>query len=186
MRVIAGTARGRRLVAPPGLTTRPISDRAKEAIFNMLIGLGGVAGAEVIDLFAGSGSFGIECLSRGARHVTFVDQARSAATTIQANLDRLDFADKARIVTAPVERTLDSLDPADIAFCDPPYALDPWPDLLPRIRARLLVAHAEAPVPLTPEWTELRRRRYGRAHIVIASRHDRAAGVPGAGENPGE
>jgi 16S rRNA (guanine966-N2)-methyltransferase len=170
MRVIAGTARGRKLEAPAGLSTRPITDRAKEAIFNMLRGLGGLDDAEVLDLFAGSGSFGIECLSRGARHVTFVEQARPAAAAIAANLDRLGFADRATIVTAPVERAVDTVPEADVAFCDPPYAQDPWPVLLPRIRAGLLVGHAEEPVILTPEWLELRRRRYGRATIVIAER----------------
>lgn len=170
MRVIAGTARGRKLDAPPGLSTRPISDRAKEAIFNMLRALEVLDGAVVVDLFAGSGSFGIECLSRGAARVTFVEQARPAAATIEANLDRLGFRDRAEVVVGPVERMLDRLPEADLAFCDPPYALDPWPALLPRIRAGVLVGHAETPVELTPEWTELRRRRYGRSHIVIAER----------------
>jgi 16S rRNA (guanine(966)-N(2))-methyltransferase RsmD len=174
MRVIAGTARGRKLVAPPGLATRPITDRAKEAIFNMLIGLGGLAGTEVIDLYAGSGSFGIECLSRGARRVTFVEQARPALSAIEGNLDRLGFADRAQIMALPVARALDTLGSVDVAFCDPPYAQDPWPALLPRIQARLLVGHAEQPVELTPEWTELRRRRYGRANIVIARRAETA------------
>lgn len=178
MRVIAGTARGRKLTAPPGLSTRPISDRAKEAIFNMLRAQDLIDGAVVVDLYAGSGSFGIECLSRGAAHVTFVEQARPAAATIEANLAALGFADRARVVVGPVERAVDALPDADLAFCDPPYAADPWPGLLPRIRAGILVGHAETPVSLTPQWTELRRRRYGRAHIVIAERRDDPAPGP--------
>ncbi len=181
MRVIAGTARGRRLVAPPGLATRPITDRAKEAIFNMLRAQGVLLDAEVIDLYAGSGSFGLECLSRGARRVTFVEQSRPALAAIRTNLGNLGFADRAEIVAGPVERVVGTLAPVDLAFCDPPYALDPWPRLLPRIPARILVAHAETPVVLTPEWEELRRRVYGRAHIVVAER----VGAPGGGPGPG-
>lgn len=170
MRVIAGTARGRKLVAPSGLATRPITDRAKEAIFNMLRAQGVLLDADVIDLYAGSGSFGIECLSRGAHRVTFVEQSRPALAAIRTNLENLGFADRAEVVAGPVERVVGTLAPADIAFCDPPYADDPWPRLLPRIRAGILVAHAETPVALTPEWAELRRRVYGRANIVIAER----------------
>ncbi len=169
-------------MAPPGLATRPISDRAKEAIFNMLIGLGGLADAEVIDLYAGSGSFGIECLSRGARRVTFVERARPAIAAIEANLDRLGFADRAVVSPLSVEAALGALAPVDVAFCDPPYALDPWPALLPRIQARLLVGHAETPVALSAEWTELRRRRYGRANIVIAARAE--TGLDGESSTP--
>ena len=72
MRVISGSARGRKLQAPPGRGTRPITDRAKEGIFNMLESLGGVGDAVVVDLFAGSGSFAIESLSRGAARAVFV------------------------------------------------------------------------------------------------------------------
>jgi 16S rRNA (guanine966-N2)-methyltransferase len=73
VRVVAGEAKGRRLVAPRGRATRPTSDRVREAIFDVLESLGGVAGARVVDLFAGSGALGIEALSRGAAHAVFVD-----------------------------------------------------------------------------------------------------------------
>jgi 16S rRNA (guanine966-N2)-methyltransferase len=168
MRVIAGTARGRRLQAPAGRSTRPITDRAKEGIFNMLSGFGGVGDAVVADLYAGSGSFGIECLSRGASRVTFVDQGRAAAAAIEANLDRLGFAQRAVVVTSPVQSVLATLGPVDVAFCDPPYADDPWSLLLGGIACDLLVGHAQSPIELAPGWVELRRRRYGRAHILIA------------------
>lgn len=170
MRVIAGSARGRKLTAPDGRGTRPITDRAKESIFNMLVSLGGIEDLVVVDLFAGSGSFGIECLSRGAASVVFVERARPAAATIQANLDMLGFAERARIEIGPVGSVLAALSPADLAFCDPPYADDPWPSILPALDADLLVGHAESPVELTAEWEEVRRRTYGRANIVIARR----------------
>lgn len=168
MRVISGSARGRRLEAPSGTGTRPITDRAKEAIFNMVQSLGGVEGAVVIDLYAGSGSFGIECLSRGAERVTFVERDRRAAAVLSSNLDRLGFADRALVKVTTVERALAGLEPADIAFCDPPYADDPWISLLEAVPARLLVGHAQFDVPLTERWTEVRRRTYGRSRVVVA------------------
>jgi 16S rRNA (guanine966-N2)-methyltransferase len=91
MRVIAGEKGGRRLLAPPGRDTRPTSDRVREAAFSMLDSLGVVEGAEVWDLFAGSGAMGIEALSRGASHVTFLEQARGAPSATRANLARLGY-----------------------------------------------------------------------------------------------
>ena len=136
----------------------------------MLTSLGALDEATVVDLFAGSGSFGIECLSRGADHVTFVERDRAAVAVIEANLDLLDFADRATIVRAPVEAAVDGLPPADLAFCDPPYPWDDWPQLLPSIRAEVLVTHADRPIDLPETWTPLRERTYGRSRIVIAQR----------------
>lgn len=168
MRVIAGTARGRKLQAPPGRGTRPITDRAKEGIFNMLGSLGGVAGTVVVDLYAGSGSFGIECLSRGADRVIFVERDRSALRTLDQNLTNLGFHDRATVIAGEVSAAIPRLPVADLAFCDPPYADDPWSTLLGELRADLLIGHAETPIPLTDRWEELRRRHYGKAKIVIA------------------
>ena len=170
MRIIAGSARGRSIEAPDGKGTRPITDRAKEAIFNMVMSQGGVQGTTVVDLYAGSGSFGLECLSRGAGRVIFVEQARPATDTIRVNLDRLGFADRATVTHGAVEAVVAQLPPADLAFCDPPYAIDPWPDLLARVDAELLIGHAEHDIELTGRWEEVRRRTYGRSRIVIARR----------------
>jgi 16S rRNA (guanine966-N2)-methyltransferase len=175
MRVISGDARGRRIQAPPGDDTRPITDRAKESIFNMLVSLGGVVDATVVDLYAGSGSFGIECLSRGAAAVTFVERRPAAVATIRSNLDALGYTARATIQQGAVSAMLESLPQADLAFCDPPYADDPWDDLLARLRADVLVGHAERDVELTSSWVELRRRRYGRSRILIAERAQRDA-----------
>lgn len=168
MRVISGTARGRKLQAPSGRGTRPITDRAKEGIFNMLQSLGGVEDAVVVDLFAGSGSFGIESLSRGAERAVFVERNRNALETLRANISHVGFEDRATVIGASVSTAVLSLPPADIAFCDPPYADDPWHDLLSKLDAELLVGHAETPVQLTERWEEIRRRTYGKAHIVVA------------------
>lgn len=170
MRVIAGTARGRRLVAPEGMTTRPITDRAKEAVFNMIEARGGLDGAVVADLFAGSGSFGIESLSRGADRATFVERDRRALRALRSNLDSLGFSPRATVMASAVASVVPTLGPVDVVFCDPPYADDPWRLLLDQLDAELLVGHAETPVELTDRWTELTRRRYGRAHIVLAAR----------------
>lgn len=183
MRVVSGSAKGRRIQAPPGRGTRPITDRAKEGIFNMLQSLGGVDEAVVVDLFAGSGSFGIECLSRGAEKVVFVERNRGALATLEANLESLDFLDRAQIVAGTVEAALRGLPHADIAFCDPPYADDPWLTLLDGLQADIVVGHAERPVPLTDRWVELRRRSYGKAQIVIAERADLVVGDE-AGDEP--
>ena len=86
VRVVAGTARGRRLVAPAGRDTRPTSDRVRESIFNALHSLGAVEEATVVDLFAGSGALGIEALSRGAAEATFVDSDPRAVAAIKRNL----------------------------------------------------------------------------------------------------
>lgn len=182
MRIISGTARGRRLLGPAGSSTRPISDRAKTAVFNMLLsirtgdGLPAFDGTRVLDLYAGSGSFGLECLSRGAAEVVFVERARPAVEVIHRNLAALGFTDRATVVRGDVVAVVGGLGRAawfDLAFCDPPYDLDPWPELLALIPADLLVAHTEGDLTLTGPWVELRRRSYGRPHIVVA-RHQRS------------
>ena len=170
MRVISGSARGRKLKAPDGDLTRPITDRAKEGIFNMLINYAGLDGARVLDLFAGSGSFGIEALSRGAEHVTFVEKRRQARVTIEENLATLGFSDRARVVAGTVPECLVGMRAVDVAFCDPPYALDIWAEIFGLLPADTMVGHAESAIAVTGQWDEVRRRTYGRSQIVIAQR----------------
>ncbi|MGI9610069.1 MAG: 16S rRNA (guanine(966)-N(2))-methyltransferase RsmD [Acidimicrobiia bacterium] len=178
MRIISGSARGRKLRVPES-GTRPIPDRAKTAIFNMILSLRmaedspGLEGLRVLDLFAGSGSFGLECLSRGAAEVVFVEQNRAAAKVLQQNLDTIEAADRAQVLVRDAHAVIASLGADihfDLAFCDPPYADDPWLELLPLIPADLLVAHTEGDLQLTPEWEEVRRRSYGRPQVVLARR----------------
>ncbi len=170
MRVISGTAGGRKLQAPEGDQTRPITDRAKEGIFNMLSCYLDFEELTVVDLFAGSGSFGIEALSRGAKRATFVEQRPQAQQTIKKNLDTLGLGDNATILRSSVQQALSQLGPVDLAFCDPPYALNEWATLLPNIPANYVVGHASFEIELTSEWEEIRRRKYGRSRIVIAAR----------------
>ncbi len=100
LRVIGGTAKGRKLLMVPGSGTRPISDRAKESLFNLLGS--DIESSEVLDLFAGTGGVGIEALSRGASRATFVESDRQAVNTIQANLKSVGLAERGRVLRADV------------------------------------------------------------------------------------
>ena len=120
MRVITGTARGRKLIAPEGLETRPTSDMAKEAMFSIV--QFEVAGARVLDLFAGSGQIGIEALSRGASGAVFVDSSKAARDAILFNLKSTGFEGRSALVFAEAESCLKSCrDRFDLVFLDPPY-----------------------------------------------------------------
>ena len=123
MRVIAGVARGQPLVAPRDRGTRPITDRVKETLFAILGER--VPDARVLDLYAGSGAIGIEALSRGAAHATFVEHARPALIAVRTNLERTHLGDLATVEPMDVERFLGapSGGPWDLAFLDPPYEL---------------------------------------------------------------
>jgi 16S rRNA (guanine966-N2)-methyltransferase len=140
MRVIAGQAHGRRIKAPRGLNTRPTSARARESIFSRLSVRIDFDSIRVLDIFAGSGSLGIESLSRGAGHVTFVDSSRDAAGAIRSNLAAFGFADRARIMMIDVFRALDELGASheefNLVFVDAPYRNDVSADVLARL-ARL-------------------------------------------------
>ncbi|MFN8641386.1 MAG: 16S rRNA (guanine(966)-N(2))-methyltransferase RsmD [Candidatus Binatia bacterium] len=125
MRVIAGSAKGRRLEAPKGHRVRPTADRVKEALFSMLGSRTDLADAAVLDLFAGSGALGIEALSRGAAAVTFVEQDHGARRVLQANLARCGFADRAQVLAQPAQSALERLAVSGARFdgvvMDPPY-----------------------------------------------------------------
>jgi 16S rRNA (guanine966-N2)-methyltransferase len=124
MRVITGTAKGHRLKAPKGLGTRPMLDRVKEALFSVLEGYGPIRG-RVLDLYAGTGALGIECLSRGASWADFVEHKAHVCQIIRENLEHTRLADRARVFQMPVERFLHRQGPHekyDIIIMDPPYA----------------------------------------------------------------
>jgi 16S rRNA (guanine966-N2)-methyltransferase len=168
MRVIAGTYGGRRLQAPPGDATRPTSDRVREALFSILGPR--VAGARVLDLFAGSGALGLEALSRGAAGATFVDSAPAAVRAVAANLTALGA--EAEVIRADALRWLRGATLAarhyDLVFLDPPYrragelGAPLSAALAPVLAAGALVvteADRRAPLELTmPAYDE---RRYG-------------------------
>ena len=122
MRIIAGQWRGRPIEAPPGTATRPTSDRAREGLFSMLVSrLGGFEGLQVADLFAGTGALGLEALSRGAAHCTFVEKDRAALDALNRNIARLGAGDRADVRAQTVEHAPPPARPCDIVFMDPPY-----------------------------------------------------------------
>ena len=175
MRVVAGVAGGRRLLAPPGRKVRPTSERVREALFNSLGSLGAIDGATVVDLFAGTGALGIEALSRGATSATFVDADARAVAAIRQNLKVTGLAERARVVHADVLRYLAGLPQEevarfDVAFVDPPYAFDGWAGLLAVVPARLVAIESRSHVALDEGWHPLRSRRYGDTVVTLARR----------------
>jgi 16S rRNA (guanine966-N2)-methyltransferase len=172
VRVISGTARGRRLLAPEGSGTRPTPDRVREATFNALGSMGVIAEAAVVDLFAGSGAMGIEALSRGATRATFVDSDLAARRAIEANLVACGLVAASEVVAAPVDRFLAGAQQRrwDLALLDPPYDFDGWPELLLALPAQTAVLESSRPVDPPFGWEVVRSKRYGRTHVVIATR----------------
>ena len=118
MRVIGGEFRSRRLKSAPGLATRPTPDRLREALFNVLAPR--IDGAVFVDCYAGTGSVGIEALSRGASRAVFIEKSRTAVDVIRENLATLGLEARAEVFTGSVSKVLERLE-ADIVFVDPPY-----------------------------------------------------------------
>jgi 16S rRNA (guanine966-N2)-methyltransferase len=121
VRIIAGELRGRRIQAPPGRATRPMLDRVREAMFSTLQPW--MRDAIVLDLFAGSGSLGLEALSRGARQVRMVERGAQALAALRKNVDALGARDRVEVVVGDALRAETWLPGVDVAFLDPPYAL---------------------------------------------------------------
>ena len=176
MRVIAGSLGGRRLKAPPGRTTRPTSDRVKEALFAML---GDVEGARVMDLFAGSGALGIEALSRGARRAVFVERDSHAVRVLAENLVLLGLeGERAEIrradAVAALARAREGEETYDLMLIDPPYQMaGEMREVLAEVVPPLLSGGARVAIesdrraPLELGLEVERRRRYGDTCITI-------------------
>lgn len=178
MRVIAGRAKGRRLVAPAGRGTRPTADRVKEALFSSLQPR--LPGAHVLDLYAGSGALGIEALSRGASAAVFVERDRRALAALRRNLDTTGLADRATVLPVAVERALsEPLGPAlDLAFLDPPYRVGAAtlartlarlvPVLAPGARVCLEAGRSSPPPRWPPDLLAGEPRHYGDTVVHVA------------------
>jgi 16S rRNA (guanine966-N2)-methyltransferase len=181
MRIVAGRYGGRRLGAPPGRETRPTSDRVREALFSVL---GPLDDARVLDLFAGTGALGLEALSRGARHATFVDSAPAAVRAVRANLDALAVpAEATSVQRQDVRAFLRSARGArheyDLVLLDPPYRLaaELGRELSPLLREVVapggrVVGESDrrAPLDLDPDLPMTDERRYGDTLIRIHER----------------
>jgi 16S rRNA (guanine966-N2)-methyltransferase len=172
------------LVTPAGRDTRPTTDRVRESVFNALDSLGAVAGATVVDLFAGSGALGIEALSRGAAHCTFVESDRAALQAIRTNLAATGLEDRAEVVAGDAFRALAGFAASDrwfdLALLDPPYASAEWDRLLAAVPAPLAVLESDREPALPGEWAVVRSRRYGGTVVCFARR----AALPAPGYQP--
>ncbi len=173
MRVITGSARGRRLKTPENYDIRPTTDNVKEALFNIL--QFDLEGRRVLDLFAGTGQLGIECLSRGAKEAVFVDESREAVKIIRENLKTCGFS-------APVMQQnslgfLEHCGKFDIIFIDPPYDADLYGKVLNLINSVDILseggiiiceARKEKELPdMTAPYSKLKERCYGKVKLCI-------------------
>ena len=178
MRVIAGTARGIRLAALPGEEiTRPTVDRVKEAMFSSLQFL--LPGAQVLDLFAGSGQLGIEALSREASGCVFVDENRAAIRVISQNCRDAGVADRSRIVTGNAETFLaGSRETFDIILLDPPYHKGTLEKILPRVAeitrpGGTVLCESEKGLQLPEECGGLKLKKQHRYGTVLVTRYEK-------------
>lgn len=176
LRIIAGTARGRRFEAPEGRDTRPTLDRVRENLFNML--QGSVRDARVLDLFGGSGALSLEALSRGAAFAVIADRDREACRIEKKNVESLGFSDRARLLHSEWERTVDLLaregERFSLIFLDPPYAMTDLRDLTERLKPLLeedglmVVEHqARAEIRVAEGLEAVRERTWGYCGVKI-------------------
>jgi 16S rRNA (guanine966-N2)-methyltransferase len=183
IRIVAGKHRGRAIATPQGSTTRPTANRARESLFNILAhagwrddGTSPLIDARVLDAFAGSGALGIEALSRGAAHATFLDTDATAIKLIGDNLRKLGEANNAKVIRADAARPPPTREPCDLALLDPPYRSElAAPALVALAQAGWLKVGAIVTVELgnvedlavPPAFEVIDERRYGAAKIVI-------------------
>lgn len=177
MRIIAGQYRGRVLSTVRDLSVRPTTDRAKQTIFDILSNRLDFDGVEVLDLFAGSGSLGLEAISRGAGHTTFVDKAAQSLRSLESNIDTLGCAGQCTAYTADVFWFLKNTHKAfDLVFIDPPYRLERIEELpnaiyaSPVVKTGTLVVmeHSkESQVLLSDAMYDITRKQFGQTTVLI-------------------
>jgi 16S rRNA (guanine966-N2)-methyltransferase len=184
LRIVAGERKGQRLRVPPGEHVRPTSERLREAVFSILHSrLGGLEGSKVLDLFAGTGALGLEALSRGAAHCTFVESHRSVVSVLRGNIAGLRYGGKTDILALPYERALALMVAQgicyDLLFVDPPYRMladvsGRLAPVLPRVLCGAGLAVIEGPRGVAPEVgvPVLFQRRYGDTVITVVGREE--------------
>lgn len=179
MRIIRGEFSGKSLIAPTSLLTRPTSDKVRQAIFNVVENnseMPELRGSTVLDAFAGTGSLGLEALSRGAKHAVFIDNQRVACKNIQRLLDQWGAKDRATIMTQDIQTIATTTIPLDFVFCDPPYGKDlvsigvnhlckqGWIDSNTTIIAEM---HKHDTLSLYVDFTVLQDKKYGDTRVVF-------------------
>ena len=180
MRVISGIARGRKLKTPVGFATRPTSDRIKESVFNIV--QFDIEGRHVLDLFAGTGQFGIEALSRGAKSAVFVDSSSESIKLIRENLKLCGFTDMSSVQSRDALRFLENEDKYDLIFIDPPYDTTLAANAVSRITEfdklninGIIMCETKADMP-TPEveapYIMQKEYKYGSVKIIKYTRED--------------
>lgn len=180
MRIIAGRFRGTALT-PVGkgdsaAHLRPTSDRVRESLFSMLTHLSAIEGSRVLDLFAGTGALGLEALSRGASHVTFVENGRTAQRLLRSNIDRLRVEAETRIIRRDATRLTDATEERyDLVFLDPPYGQSMGQNALKTtanwLHPGALVVWEEATPMVSPVGFNLQdQRRYGSTWVTLLTR----------------
>lgn len=176
MRIIAGKWRGRAVTAPEGEVTRPTADRVREALFSMLASrLGDFEGLHFGDFYAGTGALGLEALSRGARHVSFVENERVALAVLKANISRFEVDIETSIIPQTVEAIGTAREACDVLLLDPPYGAHLVPAALERLRAQgWITPHALISVETgyreeleVPGFTVEVARKHGKAKLHL-------------------
>ncbi|MBQ4087997.1 MAG: 16S rRNA (guanine(966)-N(2))-methyltransferase RsmD [Clostridia bacterium] len=176
MRVISGSARGKKLISAEGLDVRPTLDRVKESVFNMIAF--DLPDAIVLDLFSGSGALGIEALSRGAKHAVFVDNNSTSLSVTKQNLEATRLSDLAETVQSDSIRYLKTTSKTfDIILIDPPYQAGLYDEVLSLIYERNLLnpdglmivesALDDAPQIPSGRYSEVRDKKYGKVKILL-------------------
>ena len=183
MRVISGSARGRRLKEPKGNDTRPTADQVKEAMFSIL--QFELEGARVLDLFAGTGQLGIEALSRGAREAVFCEQSSAAKKLVEENVALCGFSGRAKVLGGDALRLLPTLGSFDLILLDPPYASDYYESCLEAIlQFDILREHGiiiceslkERQLPELPApYLKGKEYRYGKKKLTVYRREGQQA-----------
>lgn len=176
MRIITGAYRGRRLASPKDLSVRPTSDRVKEAIFSMISQ--DIDQSIVLDLFAGTGSLGLEALSRGAKHCYFIDSDRESVSLIKSNIEHCKAENQSTIFVGDFKYAMSKIkEPIDLAFLDPPYESKILDEALEQVSRQGfmapggLVITEHGPKKIMPEiigsLKKIKEKKYGQVHVTL-------------------
>ena len=178
MRIITGSAKGKRLITLEGDATRPTSDRIKEAMFSSI--QFDIEGRRVLDLFAGCGQLGLEALSRGAASVMFIDSSADAIAVVKKNIAATGFSDRCRTLISDYRNYLRKAGgktaPFDLVFLDPPYAMEACTDALVRLVKEELLAPGAIVVAECGEEL-LAPERAGRFEVLKSTRYGKKTGI---------